>query len=245
MSRLRIYLRTLYTELPSFKRQIRRKKIAKLSDVNNALAAIGKYAGTDLPKEKKDRLLEDMMRMARDYHYSFEDYFYHSFPDLSDEQRLEYLSETQRDEIVDHLNRFWNRPLFADKESTYEKYKPYYKRELIGLHRGTKDLKKLRDFLEKHGRIILKPAAGSLGIDVRILNIDEMDDVDEILLSELKKAGKDGLVAEEVIIQDERLAAFHPQSLNCLRVTTVNLDDHIELFHSFLKMGTETMSSTT
>lgn len=174
--------------------------------------------------------------MFRDYGYTYDDYFYYGFAGKTDEERNTYLSEFTRDEIISHMNKVYNRPLFDGKKRTYEKYKKYYRRELIEVA-GFKGFRKLKGFLEKHRRIIVKPAAGSFGRGVHVLDIDEMEDPDAILGSELAKAGRYGLVAEEIIQQDERMAAFHPASLNCLRVTTVNLNGRIELFHSFLKMG--------
>lgn len=189
-----------------------------------------------MTREEKEEMAADMTRMFRDYGYTYDDYFYYGFAGKTDEERNTYLSEFTRDEIISHMNKVYNRPLFDGKKRTYEKYKKYYRRELIEVA-GFKGFRKLKGFLEKHRRIIVKPAAGSLGRGVHVLDIDEMEDPDAILGSELAKAGRYGLVAEEIIQQDERMAAFHPASLNCLRVTTVNLNGRIELFHSFLKMG--------
>ncbi len=237
MSKTRIYLKSLFMEMPVVRKLIWMKKNRKHSDIEYAYQVIDEHVDPDMTKEERAKLAADMDRMFREYGYTFDDYFYYAFPGKTDEERNMYVSEYMRDQIISHMNKVFNRPLFDDKERTYEKYKEFYRRELIELDKGTKDLQKLKAFLEKHRRIIVKPASGSLGRGVHILDIAEMDDVDATLLSELSKAGKYGLVAEELIIQDERMAAFHPASLNCLRVTTVRLNDRIELFHSFLKMG--------
>ena len=237
MSKTRIYLKSLFMETPLVRKLLRARKAQKHSDPKYVYQIIDKYIKYEMTQEERKETAADMDRMFREYGYTYDDYFYYGFAGKSDEERNTYLSEFTRDLIIGNLNKVYNRPLFDDKKRTYEKYKKYYRRELIEVTGSGKDFQKLKDFLQKHKRIIIKPASGSMGRGVHILDIAEMDDVDSILKSELAKAGKYGLVAEEVIVQDERMAAFHPSSLNCLRVTTVRLNDRIELFHSFLKIG--------
>lgn len=238
MSKLLLHLRSIYQETPYARRLIKRKRIEKCSDIRNAYELIDKFLGHELSEQERNAVAADMTRMFEKYGYTFDDYFYYSFPGKTEEERLGYLSEFERDEIVTHLNKAYNRPLFDDKALTYEKYKPYYKRDLIGLDGGKKDLKKLRDFLEKYQRIIIKPRGGAGGDGVHILDKADMgDDIDAVLLSELTGARKYGLVAEELIDQDERMASFHPGSVNCIRISTVRLNDRVETFHSFVKIG--------
>ena len=44
-------------------------------------------------------------------------------------------------------------------------------------------------------------------------------------------------MAEELIIQHEATAHFHPQSLNTVRFPTIRQDDGVKLWYPFLRMG--------
>ena len=46
-----------------------------------------------------------------------------------------------------------------------------------------------------------------------------------------------GCVIEEVIVQDARMAALHPQSINTLRMSTIRRNGKVELFHPFMRVG--------
>jgi hypothetical protein len=44
-------------------------------------------------------------------------------------------------------------------------------------------------------------------------------------------------VVEELIVQDARMAALHPQSINTLRMSTIRRNGKVELFHPFMRVG--------
>lgn len=58
------------------------------------------------------------------------------------------------------------------------------------------------------------------------------------LLLRLLNEYKRGFVAEELIHQAPEMSILHPQSVNTMRICTINYGDKVELIHSYLKCGT-------
>ena len=59
----------------------------------------------------------------------------------------------------------------------------------------------------------------------------------KVLISEYCKGIRGGFIVEELIIQDEKMAAFHPSSVNTLRLSTVRFDNRVEIIHPFMRIG--------
>ena len=235
MGDLRVLLRS-YIKETSVGKYLRRKRFDKtLGSVSGAKKAIQSFA-PDTPENEMDALIKDMVRMSQNYRYQYDEYFLYNFRDKTDDERLEFVADLDRIDIVENLNKAKYQPLFDDKARTYKKYKKYYKREVCAIGRGLSDFDKLKKFLEEKKRIIIKPADSSCGQGIRILDISKIDDTDSVL-REVLLNNKRGLITEEVIIQDPRMAKLHPQSVNTLRVTTIRMNDRIEILPPFLKLG--------
>lgn len=236
MGDLRILFRS-YLKETSLGKYLRRKRSQmKLGDRRTAEKMIEKYVQEDLSVEKREALIADMIRMQKTYRYGYDEYFLYGFPERTDAERLEFVADLDRIDTVESLNKAINQPLFDDKARTFAKYGKYYQRNLCCVGGGMADFEKLKEFLLQNQRIIIKPADSSCGNGVQILDVKKITDVDETVKTVLKSNAR-GLVAEEVIIQDARMGKLHPSSVNTLRVTTLRLDDRIEVIHPFLKIG--------
>lgn len=80
-------------------------------------------------------------------------------------------------------------------------------------------------------RLIIKPLDGSFGKGIKI--VSEADGNSETLLKSYPK----GFIAEEVIQQDERMAQLHPESVNTLRIHTLQNNGEVEIFHPYIRIG--------
>lgn len=47
----------------------------------------------------------------------------------------------------------------------------------------------------------------------------------------------EGFIAEEIITQDERMAQLHPESVNTLRIHTLQNNGVVEVFHPYIRIG--------
>ena len=56
----------------------------------------------------------------------------------------------------------------------------------------------------------------------------------EELFEQLKKENR---IIEELVVQCNEFSAFHPQSVNTIRVLTSNLDNDIKVYAAFLRIG--------
>ena len=56
-------------------------------------------------------------------------------------------------------------------------------------------------------------------------------------MSDLLHSGIKAFVFEELIVQDETMDSFHPQSVNTLRIATLRFNDRIEIIHPRIRLG--------
>ncbi len=192
------------------------------------------FLGENVAPSRRKALAKDMLRMFYDHKFMFDEYFLYNFENLSDERRLEFVSDIEHIPFCERMNRKENQIIFDDKVKTYEHFGKYYKRELLPV--SGRNTAELRAFLEKHSRIIVKPFDKCCGQGVRIVDTAS-GDIDA-LISQLSEGYPDGFLAEEVIVQCAELAELHPSSVNTMRLTTIYYsDDDIDVIHPFLRVG--------
>lgn len=214
----------------------RTRIMARLSLAHKAIEDFGRVGLT--PDEKK-LLLADMVECAKKYRFSYEEYFRFQLGHKSDIERWAFVSDTDRVVYVDKLNKSRNHHLFADKVATATKYAYFYRREYC-VCRSVDDHDTIARFLAKHNKAIVKPATSALGIGIKLVEVADGFSATEVareLVKEYCTPKYSGAIIEELIVQDERLAALHPKSVNTMRITTIRLDDRTVIFHPNLRIG--------
>lgn len=171
--------------------------------------------------------------MKKTYAFEFDEYCQYDFKCLSIEQRLLFVSDFQREEYADRMNRKENSLIFNDKEMTSKYFKKYFKRNVVKIN-GEEDFALFEDFCKKHNKFIVKPIDACLGRGVEIISLD--NNIVEVF-NELIKNRQKGFVVEELIVQSKEMAKFHPQSCNTVRIPTIRFDDRIEIIHPFFRVG--------
>ena len=169
-----------------------------------------------------------------------DEYFFFNYERLSRKGIHEFVANPE-------ANRFWNfmntREMYlltCDKGLTYQYFKPFFHRDLVSVSKDSVDsIKAFQDFTEKHPSFIVKPTFGNLGNGVQRIDVSDKESV-ESLTQRLIKEYPDGFVAEELIVQCDELAAFHPSSVNTVRITTVRQKNgEVYIIHrSFIRFGT-------
>ncbi len=156
-------------------------------------------------------------------------------------EKSEYLTWDNRFQYYAVLNNKKDIHLLDNKYEAYLKLKKYYKREAI-LVSDKEDLKLFRDFVKKHGRVIVKPVNLYLTIGLRWLNADEITDysavLDELIESAKEFAkidsgsiSKPSVIVEELIEDNPTMPSFNPEMLSMIRCTTVLTQGGVEFFY--------------
>ncbi len=189
---------------------------------DKAIKTLRKFKGDDLAQKEERHYLEMMRQAMVRYHWEFDEFFLYQYLARDHQQRLEIVPEYEKNLFCDRLNDDRSQHVFDDKWETYNKFSKYYRRDVCLLNGGGVDV-----FFEKHDKAILKPRVSSLGRGIRIVNKDDMSNFNVT----------DDYILEEVICQNSQLASLHPQSVNTMRVHTVNRGGEIYVFKPYLRIG--------
>ena len=186
-------------------------------------------------KQYRKKLVE---AFVKDNWYPNE-YFFFNYEHLSDQGRYEFIPNREASKFWNYLNTNEIYLMTCDKGQTYQHFKDYFKRELISVSsENVESLEAFKEFAKRHDRFIIKPTFGNYGNGVKIIEKEDLKDIDS-LVKELLQANPKGFTAEELIIQCKELAAFHPSSVNTVRITTARKSDgEIYIIHrAFVRFG--------
>lgn len=210
-------------------------------------AAVRKRMPTATDGEVGDAIL------ATIYHYwvygsTYDEYFYYGFGHKTHDEKLEYMAFRVRLLYMDHLNPRGEKHLLFNKYETYRLFPEYFKRDVI-LCSSEADWETFLAFTDKHPEFVVKPTDMSGGRGVRRDSVAGMDTARKRaffgeLLAEgtanrekYRRGHESSVVLEELIEQADEMAAFHPQSVNGVRVPTVNVGGHVHIYQPWFKVG--------
>lgn len=174
--------------------------------------------------------------MAKKYRFTAEEYFCYHFKDKSEEERKSFISDLNRIDFCEKLNKAKNLAIFDDKFKSAEVFEKYYGRDLCGV-KSMKDFDALKAFTEKHKKFMFKPLTGTCGRGIQILEDGWTKEKLKNMISENCSGLNDGFIVEELIEQVAEMAQFHPSSLNTIRVATVKFDEGVEVIAAFFRTG--------
>ena len=190
------------------------------------------------------RSLKKVMRrfwLWRGVHHS--DFHEMSLDKKSEKERRLFVPRWEEVDLYYQINNQQYINILRNKWNCYKYFEQYYKREIVLLSKENVMEKHINDdvldFLKQHNKFIIKPLRLQGGKGVRIIEAnDKSPKADNPLLEYLNLPEySDGLVLEELIIQNERMATFHPESVNTIRIMTINFGDTIETKWPVLRLG--------
>lgn len=212
------------------------KSIGPVQDLNR----YRKYVGYVLKRYKSDKrhsLISVVCAVGKALarHVSTKEFCYLHYMDLPDSEQRNIVPWAEQVGFYERVNTEAAGTLLCNKFSTYERFKEYYKRELCYVAgEKERDRRKFVDFARRNGRIVVKPIDANKGFGVRVVDVREMSvDVIEQVLNGYPY----GAVVESLIVQSDKLGAFHPQSVNTIRVNTIRYDDGVEVKWPCLRIG--------
>ena len=200
-------------------------------------AGISAYELDGIAEREKRRMALDVLFCRFYFWINTDEYFRYKFMNLSDRGRKEYVGDKELIYELKKQNDPVAYPILRTKDITAEKFKEYFRRECIRIE-GKKDLDKFRDYCTRHDTFIVKPLAGSYGgKGVRIITINEDYPCDNVFIDLLTEMKKTPYMLEEVIEQDPGMAKFHPQSVNTIRLVTINENRNVEIVQACVRIG--------
>lgn len=204
-----------------------------------AFKAINDFGRVNLSSNERKLLLSDMVECAKRYHFSYEEYFRFNLENKSNLERCAFVPNVDIAFYTDKLNKPKNQHIFEDKAETATIFGDFYRRDFC-VCESADDCEHLIRFLVKHKKAIVKPIASSHGIGIKLIGIENgysASNVAKRIIDEYCTSRYSGAIVEELIIQDERMAALHPESVNTVRITSIRLDDRTVIFHPNLRVG--------
>ncbi len=192
---------------------------------------IHRFSSLTYSKKQLKKGLISVVHNYAVYGFHVDEYFIYDVKSLSDYGKSKFITEETRWKYYEALNEKEKQVIFDEKDLTYQTFKNFYNRECICC-KSADDEQIFNNLIASHNKVILKPINSSGGKGVRLFNVDEDT------FSSLMKEYKFGFVAEQVLENAPEIAEFHKQSLNTLRIVSINLKDRVEIACAFARFGT-------
>lgn len=186
----------------------------------------------ELSQYDEKYVLHDMIYCLHRLGISFQDYFVYNFIDKNYYYRKSFVSDKLRYYYCDILNDSNILPLMTDKYVCYQKYKRFFKRDVLGCYTEA-DKNSFSLFTEKHERFVFKPLKGHSGHGIKIVSVKDINVCDFFM----DMISKGDFVVEELIVQGKETALVHPQSVNSLRVMTFVLGKNVHIIGVTWRIG--------
>ena len=226
---LELYALTTFTFQQKRKDKKQRNKESRLAVIEANLS----------PEEaanpaRVQEVYDDIMFCNSLYGSNSQDYFSFQFEKLTHKGRKLYITNRNRHEFYRSFNNQNYRRYLDMKPESYRRFTQFYGRDLVIFY-DEEDRDNFREFVAKHPGFIYKPMESSGGHGVVMIDAEKFTSVDD-LFDILMSTGTG--VAEELIVQREELAHFHPASVNSVRlVSFLNEENDIEILWTFLRIG--------
>lgn len=204
---------------------------------------LGKYLYNviykNIPEEKKNdklyvrRLVYELLLYKYYYGFKYEEYFLFDFENKTFEERMQFVGNYERHFTFKKIGDKNIKHIFYDKYLTYQIFEPFYKRKAIKV--GKEDFKDFCNFINEYKRIIAKPLCTSQGAGIRFVDCSDnktlQKEFDSMFLV------SDYYILEEIVHQGEKMAAFHPQSINTVRFVTYYNGKDTRYLYAVVRIG--------
>ena len=202
----------------------------------------------DAEHNEKNRMLYISIYDYWMYGVNLKEEFSLHFTNLSHEEKLSYITFRNRFLFTHYLNEEkYALDLLEDKFNAYQKFNKYYLRDVICIE-SDKDFETFSSFVKKHSTFVVKPISLGFGWGIHKKSVSENDNLYKVfkeILSEGDaiqkkyhiKTHTTRFVLEELISQSRKLACLHPQSVNCVRLSTIVVGEKVCFFYPRIKVG--------
>lgn len=168
-------------------------------------------------------IFNDMRKCATMYGAGYMDYDLFEMYNLTDEERDTYITRGRNNDLIKKYNNQEYIHTFHNKDEFNTVFKDFIKRDWIEVDTSSKE--DVLKFMKKHKVFMVKPISGTCGKGILKMNIKDYKCLD-CIYDEIKADGVP-YELEEVIIQNEKVSAIHPNSINTVRIVTILGDDNV------------------
>ena len=203
------------------------KKGLKFIDKNIAI-----FVGEVTPEEREQYVI-DMVYSLHRFGCMFDEYFMYGYKHLNAEGRESFITDKIRWNYYDIMNSRDNLALFNDKLKTYEKFKKFYKREVIGVS-CDEDFDNFERLFNENDKLLVKPIDGSGGVGIFLMKKADYADAREAFAA-VRAVGR--AVVEQLIVQSKELAVLNSSSVNTVRAPMFKTRDGIIILHPYIRSG--------
>ena len=187
---------------------------------------------SDEYNKSKVLLLIDILYCAFKYGVGYQDYRVFGFASLKRKDRLTFMTMNHNLHLAKTINDPEKRKIFSDKTLFFKNFSDYTKRNWLDLRKS--NIADLERFIENKSEVFVKPVDLFGGQGVTKIKLDENTDP-KVLFCELSAANQ--MILEDVIPQHEKMNSLYKDSLNTLRITTIAVDEKINIIYSVLRVG--------
>ncbi len=182
-------------------------------------------------RTKKSRIIIffDVIWCGLKYQAGYMDYWLFEMDTLNSKQRKTIVTRGKNNEIVKKYNNQNYIKYLNNKILFNQKFNKYLKRDWMELKDN--NINEFKEFINKHKKIIVKPVNLCCGKGIELLTVNN-DNYEEIYnnLIDTKRT-----LVEEVIKERKEIAKLHPESVNTLRLVTLNY----KLVVAFIRIGND------
>jgi len=174
----------------------------------------------------------DYKRAFRRHRVTYAEYMYsYEFWRLDEAKRNHFLSTSEAQCIYRKAGDAKVRLVFKNKALFLNTFSDFVTRDWI----SSEELpfETFLQFIKRHEGIILKPNEGTRGKGIEKIHYQGDEEAEAIY----RRVMQNRCILEECITACEEISAFHPQSLNTIRVVTVSGKGKCELFGALIRMG--------
>ncbi len=169
----------------------------------------------NLTLRQKKKLFYHYLYLRFKYGASMIDYFLYEFYRSSDSDVKRYMTERQRIQLYNAADDKAYRHICANKKDFFSVFSEFMQKECMFAD-SEADKEEFLRFISNKREIIAKPRDGQRGIGVVKLDVSNSEAAE----TAWEQCLKERLLIERVICGCEELEAFHPLSLNTIRVST-------------------------
>ncbi len=181
-------------------------------------------------------LKEDILSSLILYGSSPKEYFLYGFPEFDEQERDQFLTDHYRIQVLKReigIQFFKNQ--LINKYAFYLKNRSYFKRGCMLITPDT-NFDDFYDFVYKAGgKVFIKDNKGSFGSNACIITYETDDLLNEEFNKIIETHGE--WIAEELIVQDEKLACWNKSSVNTIRIPSYLTSNGVEIFRPFIRTG--------
>lgn len=174
----------------------------------------------DMVKEKNHKskisIFFDIVACGLKYQAGYVDYYQFEMYKMNKKERKTVVTRGINNRIIKSVNDMSQAYKFEDKALFNKLFAKYIKREWILL--DGENLDDFKKYLKGKKEIIVKPLSLSCGKGVEKLNVSKVG-VEELYQTLMKNSQ---VLVEDVAIQHEVLNKIYPDSVNTLRIITLN-----------------------